>query len=130
MARGLQALRGNARGDAVVKTVAIIGLLSVAACAHTPVYSAAQVEAIMQPLAYEQQIVRKCDEAATIADADNFLASLRGDAAEQAAEILSFITLEVAEGEAEYVCTVELYYSTQERADDARALWATLKGNS
>ena len=39
------------------------------------------------------------------------------------------IAVEVEQGEAEYICTVELYFSTQERANDARALWKSLKGN-
>ncbi len=84
----------------------------------------------MRPLAYEQEIDRKCEQASTVADADKFLAHLSGDAAAQAAEVLAFITVEVAQGEAEYVCTVELYFSTQQRANEARALWKTVKGNS
>lgn len=113
-----------------MRKAAIFGMLAVAACAHTPALSTDQVEAIMRPLAYEQEIDRKCEEAAPVADADKFLASLSGEEAAQAADILGAIALEVAQGEAEYVCTVELYFSTQERANDARALWKTLKGNS
>ncbi len=84
----------------------------------------------MRPLAYEQEIDRKCEDASSVEDADNFLANLSGDAATQAAEILASVAVEVAQGEAEYVCTVELYFSTQQRANDARALLKTLKGNS
>lgn len=83
----------------------------------------------MRPLAYEQAIDRKCEEVSAVADADNFLASLSGDGAIKATEVLAAITVEVAQGETEYVCTVELYFSTQQRADEARALWKTLKGN-
>ncbi len=82
----------------------------------------------MRPLAYEQEIDRKCEEETPAADADKFLASLNGSSAVEAGEILESVTQEVAEGEAEYVCTVELYFSTRKRADDARAMWKTLKG--
>lgn len=112
-----------------MRSLAVLGILALAACAHTPVYSGDQVEAIMRPLAYEQEIDRKCEEEKPASDADRFLASLGGDAAEQADEILNLIAVEVEQGEAEYICTVELYFSTQERANDARALWKSLKGN-
>jgi hypothetical protein len=108
----------------------ILGFLIAAGCSHAPTYDDGQIEAIMRPLAYEQEIDRKCEAQQSVFDADLFVSSLSGQSAARASEILSSVSMEVAEGEAEYVCTVELYFSTQQRANDARAMWKALKGNS
>ena len=113
-----------------MKRFAIFGCLIAASCTQAPVYTSEQVAAIMRPLAYEQEIDRKCEAERSAFSADQYLASLTAQNAAQASEILASVSAEVAVGEAEYVCTVELFFSTQQRANDARAMWKTLKGNS
>lgn len=81
----------------------------------------------MTPLAYQQEIERKCGWEEKRTEADNFLADLRGDAKATGSRILAGIAEEVATAEAEYVCTVELFYSTEERAQTALLAWKNLK---
>jgi hypothetical protein len=89
------------------------------------------VQPIVTPLTYRDLIIQKCGmrEARPLA---GFMRELRAAAS---AEVVAQAQAEAArireeerDTELEYICTAELFDSTERNADDALAAWSRLKG--
>ena len=116
---------------------ALVLLVSAAACAPTPGPAAhltmADIQPIITPLTYRELLGVKCGVPNT-AVKSAFLKEL--EAADAPADLLTQARAEATRIEAgdretpnEYVCTAELFDSTEKNAADAQKAWTDLKNH-
>ena len=121
-----------------MRTLALVGLIALCGCTPQPGPAAhltmAEIGPIVTPLTYREVLGQKCNEPNT-AVKTAFLADLK--AAGAPAALLAEATAEAerivdAERETlpEYVCTAELFESTETNAAEAQAAWAKLKSKT
>jgi len=118
-----------------VRRLALTCLVALCGCSPQPGPAAhltmAEIGAIVTPLTYREVLGQKCNEPNT-AVKTAFLADLKAAGAsetllaEATAEADRIIEAE-RETPAEYVCTADLFESTEKNAADAQAAWTKLK---
>lgn len=121
-----------------MRTLALAGLMCLAGCTPQPGPAAhltmAEIGPIVTPLTYREVLGQKCNEPNT-AVKTAFLADLKAAGAPDA--LLAEATAEadrITEVERdtleEYVCTAELFESTEKNAAEAQAAWVALKSKT
>lgn len=121
-----------------MRALASFGFIALCGCAPQPGPAAqltmAEIGPIVTPLTYREVLGQKCNEPNT-ALKTAFLADLKAAGAPET--LLAEATAaadRIVEAEretlAEYVCTVELFESTEKNAAEAQAAWVKLKSKT